>query len=363
MSNPLKIAMIARATLYRVPGGDTVQVVQTAEALRRLGCEVDVFTTDTIKEYAAYDLLHFFNIIRPADILCHIKRSKKKYLVSPVYVEYSEYEQTQRKGWAGWLFRRLSPDGIEYVKTIYRWLRGRDKLMSFSYLWLGHRRSVLHVLKYASFLLPNSHNEYDRLLKTYGIKKPYRVVPNGVNTEIFSLIPGIPRNPNLIVCAARIEGIKNQLNLIRALNGTRFQLKIVGDEAPGQPGYAKTCRAIAQPNIEFIGPLPQSQLVHLYAQASVHVLPSWFETTGLSSLEAASMGCAVVVSNKGDTKEIFSTRAYYCDPASEESIREAVEAAAAGSDTGLRNRVQQTYTWTKAAIETVHAYRFCKNDP
>jgi glycosyltransferase involved in cell wall biosynthesis len=59
----------------------------------------------------------------------------------------------------------------------------------------------------------------------------------------------------------------------------------------------------------------------------VHVLASWFETTGLVSLEAAMMDCNVVVTKKGDTVEYFSDMAYYCEPDDINSIRNAIEKA------------------------------------
>jgi len=68
----MKIAFIRRSTLYTVPGGDTVQVVQTAGQLIAMGISVDVLLSKDSIAYEQYDLLHFFNIIRPADIQVHM---------------------------------------------------------------------------------------------------------------------------------------------------------------------------------------------------------------------------------------------------------------------------------------------------
>ena len=75
---------------------------------------------------------------------------------------------------------------------------------------------------------------------------------------------------------------------------------------------------------------------------------SWFETTGLSSLEAAALGCNIVITNKGDTKEYFGDQAWYCDPSSPDSIRRAVdEAAASGSNGALQKKIVSEYTWAR----------------
>ena len=116
----MKVLFISRATLFRDKGGDTVQVQKTAEYLRKLEVEVDIRLCNEIIDYKPYDLLHFFNIIRPADILQHIKRSKKPYVVSTIYVDYSEYEKKARGGLAGKVFQIIPGHTIEYMKAIAR---------------------------------------------------------------------------------------------------------------------------------------------------------------------------------------------------------------------------------------------------
>src|ERR1700712_690373 len=123
----IKVLMIARATLYKVPGGDTVQINQTAKELTAIGVSADIKLTDEPIDYNNYDLLHFFNLIRPADILYHIKKDNKPFVVSPILVDYSKFDMQHRKGISGLLFKFLSAHGIEYAKTIGRWILGRDK--------------------------------------------------------------------------------------------------------------------------------------------------------------------------------------------------------------------------------------------
>jgi hypothetical protein len=66
----MRVVMIARPNLYSVPGGDTIQIEETASALRALEVEVDIIISGSI-DYKRYDLIHFFNIIDPEDILGH----------------------------------------------------------------------------------------------------------------------------------------------------------------------------------------------------------------------------------------------------------------------------------------------------
>lgn len=354
----MKVLFISRATLFKDAGGDTIQVKNTARYLIELGIQVDIRLCDEKINYSNYNLLHFFNIIRPADILRHVQKSRKPYVVSTIYVDYSEYEKTQRGGLAGFLFKSISADFIEYIKVIARFAVKGERIISPSYLLLGQRKAIKKVIREASFLLPNSNNEYKRLSEQYGIKKPYYVIPNAVDLTLFDYtLKGIKKQ-NLVLCVGRIEGRKNQLNLIRALNNTKFEVMIIGSAASNQAAYADACHAAAAPNIKFIDNVPQKQLLAYYAAAAVHVLPSWFETTGLSSLEAAVMGCNIVVTDKGDTKEYFGDMAYYCNPGIPESIRGAVELASSKPfNEILRQKIVTEYIWPVTAAKTLEAYK------
>lgn len=353
----MKIALIARSTLFAVPGGDTVQVTETCRFLNKLGIHAEVKLSSEAINYRRYDMLHFFNLVRPADILQHVRKAKLPYVVSTIMVNYSEYDKHHRKGLAS-IFNHLGADGIEYMKTIARCLLGRDRLASREYVWKGQRRSIMEILRSAAMILPNSQSEYSRIMDAYPARVKYMVVPNGVDPDRFSEGRKQQKQDDMVLCVARIEGIKNQINLIKGLNNTGFKVLLIGSESPGQVNYYKYCTNIAADNIRFVNHLPQQQLVDYYQRAKVHILPSWFETTGLASLEAAAMGCNVVISNRGDAKEYFGNHAFYCDPAEPESLLHAVQQASiAPCNDELRKTVLENYTWQHAATKTLQAYR------
>jgi glycosyltransferase involved in cell wall biosynthesis len=355
----MRIAFISRPTLFTGKGGDTVQISNTAMQLRKLGLEIDICLSDEKIEYSKYDLLHFFNIIRPDNILPHITRSGLPFVVSTIFVDYSEYEKKARKGFLSAIFRIMPPDFIEYLKTIARALVSGEKIKSKYFFFNGQKRSIRKIAKMAGMLLPNSNNEYERFRLAYGISKKYKVIPNGIDTGLFK--PGLAsvrRDNFLILCIARIEGLKNQLNLILAFANTPYRLIIIGAMAPNQSNYYEQCKLAATENIQFIDFINQEALLDYYLKAKVHVLPSWFETTGLSSLEAAAMGCNVVITRKGDASEYFKDYAYYCDPESPDSIFQAVKQAATDEvKSGLSSLVRSQYTWEEAAKKTLEAYK------
>jgi glycosyltransferase involved in cell wall biosynthesis len=354
----MKIAFITRSTLYKAQGGDTVQINETASHLNELGIFVTVHSAHDKIDYSNYDLLHFFNITRPADILYHIKKSKTPFVITPILIDYSEYDKVHRKGSAASVFKLFSSDTNEYIKAISRWILGKDKIQSKTFLWKGQKRSIQYILKKTSMLLPNSKKEYTRLIKLYNVTPNYTVIPNGVNEKIFQSDSNAVKEDGLIMCAARIEGLKNQYNLILALNDTQYKLLVIGHAAPNQRRYYKRCRRIAAKNIIFTGHLTQDELKSYYQKAKVHILPSWFETCGLSSLEAGAMGCNVIITDKGYAREYFEDEAFYCDPGNIDSIYNAVQKAASMTlQKKLKEKILSRYTWKQAALQTLDVYK------
>ncbi|HEX8607920.1 MAG TPA: glycosyltransferase family 4 protein [Pedobacter sp.] len=357
----LKVLMIGRATLDSSPGGDSVQLYSTAKYLRLVGVEVDVHLSNESIKYEKYDIIHFFNIIRPDDILSHIKRTTLPFVISTIFVDYSEFERLNRKGLQGIITRSFSGDNLEYLKAIARYFLNGDKIQSRYYLLNGHKASVNYVSLKSKALLPNSHSEYQRFIEKYKSNKNYRKIPNAIDLSVFDdFVTPNEKFRDHIICVGRIEGRKNQLNLLIALSNTDYKVTLIGQQSPNHKAYYEECLRIIEsnPNFRIINHIGHSELSSIYKAAKVHVLASWFETTGLSSLEAAAMGCNIVVSRKGDTEEYFEDMAFYCDPGDISSIRSQVDAAfVSGFNITLRQKIRREYTWARAAEDTYSAYK------
>jgi len=353
--------MISRSTLFTHPGGDTVQIQKTAEYLNKVeGVLVTIKTVNQSIDYGKYDLLHLFNISRPADLLGVIKKAKLPYVLSTIYVDFSEAEKNHHSK-IRLLFNKIfKPDQVEYLKTIARIIKGQDTLTEKSYLFKGQKKAIIEIIKKAKILLPNSESEYNRLERAYGCKKEYKVIPNAIDVDIFkntSPDKSYDKFENAIISVGQITPVKNQLNLIKALKGSKYKLFIIGSPSSNAKGYFQKCKELASTNIEFIPFVEQEQLANIYNKAKVHVLASWFETTGLVSLEASYMGCNIVITDRGDQKEYFNEDAYYCDPTSPKSILKAVEKAYNNEyNSKVRTKILNKYTWQNTAKKTYSAY-------
>jgi glycosyltransferase involved in cell wall biosynthesis len=236
-------------------------------------------------------------------------------------------------------------------------LRGTNAVTRACLAESASETGIIAAYSAADLLLPNSRGEAEAMRNDLAVITPVRIVPNAVDAAAFS-----PGNEDYfgrqcVLAVGRLEPHKNQLGLIEALAATEWPLVIAGFAHPDHPRYLGKCRAAAGPSVRFVGSPSDAGLAELYRTARVHILASWFETTGLVSLEAALSGCNVVTTSRGHASEYFGALARYCDPADPSSIRGAVEEAwASPPRPELRQRVLDRYTWTHTARATAEAY-------
>lgn len=118
---------------------------------------------------------------------------------------------------------------------------------------------------------------------------------------------------------------KNVIRLILAAVKYNFTLVLAGRLARGGE-YDKIIRLIQEnSNICYLGEVSESEKVLLYKRAKVFALPSLMEGVGLVALDAYSLGCSLVLTNRGGPKEYFKyDDISLVDPKSIDSIGLAV---------------------------------------
>ena len=368
----MNVLFQSRQTLFTVPGGDTVQLMKTKEYLEKAGIHVDI-STELEPDVSPYELIHLFNLTRPQEVYLqalNAKKHNKKVALSTIYVSYAEYDKQARNGILGILANVLSTSQIEYIKIMARAIKNREVNKGTRYIFVkGFRPMQESILEMADVLLPNSSSEMKRVAKDFkkALIKNSVIVPNAVDRRLFDPgrdmnFPENKKNRDSILCVARIEGLKCQLNLVRAMKDLPLPLVLIGKPAPNHFAYFEQIKKEAGQNVHIIGEVDHSLLPQYYKAAKVHALVSWMETTGLSSLEAAAMGCNLVITNKGDAKDYFGDYACYCEPDSVESIRAAImRAYESPVDPLLREHVINNFTWEKAAEKTLEGYKMALN--
>ncbi len=333
-----------------IEGGHRVQIEKTAQALRQLG--IDASANFETEPPSGGDLVHGFGLSPSQTRAC--RSARRPLVLSTIY--WNRAYATN-----GLYTRNEFVSRLKFVTGIaLAAVRGRhyEKCARHTVVWQDIRASY----EMADLLLPNSEAEATQIVADLGVTTPMRVVPNAVDETLFT--PGESSQARVgVLYAGRFEPHKNQLALIRAMSGTGIPTTLVGHAHPHHPDYFERCRRAADRNVTILPGRPHDELAPLYRAAKVHCLPSWFETTGLVSLEAALCGCNVVTTSRGYARDYFGEMAWYCDPADPGSIRSAVEAAiAAPARTELRDHVLQNYTWRHTAAATLAAYRAVLGD-
>jgi len=219
----------------------------------------------------------------------------------------------------------------------------------------------LAALKAADLLVVNSTAELKLLERDAGQLPPTEVVYSGVRPEFFHgqrnrgrTLLGLSDSELVVLCVARIEPRKNQLGLCQAVRSTSGRLVLVGEILPGNERYLNACTK-QLPNLIHVEHIDHLELPHLYAAADVHVLPSWYETTGLSSLEAMASGCPVVVGSNPCVEEYFGDCALVVDLGRISALRAAIDSAARGPR-GCEIELARRYSWAATAQGLRAAY-------
>ncbi|MDR3601822.1 MAG: glycosyltransferase [Desulfosporosinus sp.] len=327
----MKVLFQARPDFMKNPAGDTVQMVSTGQELNKLGVEVHL-SADPNLDLSSYDAVHIFNITRIKEsymFFLNAQKQQKKIVISPIYWPPNAYfkrEGASSNALAVW--RHVQPM--------------RSRLVSE-----------------CTLLLPNSHIEMDVLQQDFLKTAPFQVVPNGFPDSFIGATPQLFREqfPHIpkefVLCAARISPRKNQHWLAKICQELGLSLVLLGPI--NDQTYFQNVTSFS--NVIYIGTLQGELLASGYSAAKSHALPSWFETPGLSSIEAGACGTVVISTDQGSPHEYFRDMAFYVHPLDDISLRAALEQSFNASSLPLMHHIHQSYPWSKVAQITLAAYR------
>ncbi len=133
------------------------------------------------------------------------------------------------------------------------------------------------------------------------------ILPVGVDTSFF-VPPAVRHNsqPVVLFVGTLIERKGAHLVVEAAKQIPEAQFRLVGS---GRGGFdrqlQRRARELKLPNIEFLGPLPQSELLQTMQQSDVFLLPSRFEGLPKVTLEAAATGLPCVVFRDYETPSVI----------------------------------------------------------
>lgn len=198
-----------------------------------------------------------------------------------------------------------------------------------------------------------------------------RLVPVGVDPDLFKPLKGVSRVPKRLITTASADvALKGLAYLIEAMaklraDGLDVTLTIVGKPKPGKSLDLIDEYGLAS-SIDFVSGVSDERIVELYAEAELAVVPSLYEGFSLPAIEAMCTGTPLVATDGGALPEVTGedgVTVFRCRKADADalaaSIRSAFDSPSARAKVGEagRQRVVERWSWQRCAELTVGQYR------
>jgi glycosyltransferase involved in cell wall biosynthesis len=299
-------------------GGASSVSYEIAKGYIKLDHKVDVITMhyrnlpyfekkDGINIYRVKCLRSKKEICHPWEQLTYIisaKRFLKKHLKKNCYdINHTHF---------------IIPTGI-----ISLWLK---KKYSLDYIVTSHGSDVLGYNKRFKFLYPLFLKKWKEIIrKAKIITTPSKYLQNKIKEKAkmgkFTVIPnGIDKNKfkplkkeKRILVVARLlpnKGVQDILDALRDLDLKEWKVDIVGEGPYRKFLENKVKKNNLQTIVKFHGWLDNNsnEIKKLYGKASIFISASWFESFGLTILEALSAKCYPIVSDIEGHREILNNQ-------------------------------------------------------
>jgi glycosyltransferase involved in cell wall biosynthesis len=315
----MKVLLYGKPDLFKKLGGDRIQLEQTSKHLKAHGVDI-TFSSNLHEDLAPYDVVHVFHLDWNPYCYFYIKRAKKfnkPVVFSTVHHNINELKRFDDE--FVFDFRRISKflfnDQFhrDLFKEFYKSLFSPAELWIILYsAFYGLERMYKYALAHADVVLVQTELEAKDLKNTFGVDFKWRIVKNGV-AEVYILPQQVPSDAspldaeNYLVCVGRIEPRKNQTSVIKAVKLLREELKqdlklvLIGPKASKKHfEYFKIFDNLLKQNswVKYLTQLPYESMPNYYRHAKVGISASWFETTGLTSLEAVFCGANAVAAGE-----------------------------------------------------------------
>jgi glycogen synthase len=205
--------------------------------------------------------------------------------------------------------------------------------------WDVYRDMVATGLRAAQLVVAPTKAMLSALRDHYGLLSSSRVIHNGRQISRSSRCA----KEKLILAAGRLwDGAKNIAALNEAAPGLRWPVFIAGESARPNGGEARHC------HLNHLGRLSSDALLSWYDRASIYALPARYEPFGLSVLEAALAGCALVLGDIPSLRELWGDAAVFVPPEDTKALGRALNS--------LANSPQKTSAFAGKAIAAARRF-------
>ncbi len=238
--------------------------------------------------------------------------------------------------------------------------------------WYGFTRMQGRVARRLPRLLAVSAASRADVARAFGCPEhAIGVVHNGVDPGLFRPLDEVRRVPGRVIAMVSADlPMKGVVHLVEALAKVRTErpadLVLAGKGADSPAIRAAARRYGVEDAIRFAGRVDKLELVGLYAESQVAVVPSLYEGFSFPAVEAMSCGVPLVATTGGALPEVAGTggeTALLVAPGDAGALASAIgrllddERLRARLARAGRARVLERFTWRSAAEATVDEYR------
>ena len=163
------------------------------------------------------------------------------------------------------------------------------------------------ITSYASYVCPVSQ-DLKNSMQECGLKGNYKIVPNMVDTNLFTPIKKIDDKTFKIIHISNHldehKNIRGMLNVAKKLEDEipNFEWKFIGGK---ESDYKKEIAQLNSTKVKFIAHIPHSEMAKHLQESEIFVLFSNYENLPCVILESFSCGVGVISTNVGGINEFF----------------------------------------------------------
>jgi glycosyltransferase involved in cell wall biosynthesis len=197
-----------------------------------------------------------------------------------------------------------------------------------------------------------------------------RLVPVGVDPDLFTALPHVTRRPGRLITTASadvaLKGLSYLLEAVAKLRTERdVTLTIIGQPREGASNDLIDQLGL-RPHIEFVSGVTDERIVELYAEAEMAVVPSLYEGFSLPAIEAMSTGICLVATDGGALPEVTGRdgdTVLQCKAGDVDALATTIRRGLDDSELRARvgeagrRRVVDRWSWKHCAQLTVDQYR------
>jgi glycosyltransferase involved in cell wall biosynthesis len=184
--------------------------------------------------------------------------------------------------------------------------------------WGIYRERATAGLHAADYVVAPSEFMLREVRRLYGRSSNLCVIPNGTNPALFQ---GAAKKEAFVVSAGRLwDEAKNIGALDRIADYVHWPICIAGNasapDGKSTVSHPRICRSV--------GRLEPQAFAEFLGRAAIFCLPARYEPFGLSMLEAALSGCALVLGDIPSLRQTWEGAAVFVDPRDDRSLAGAL---------------------------------------